>query len=105
MRALAVILLMAVLAGCSYGVAEYSVRPYLDGQGRERCCEITIRNGKEFVSLEASFSRADNGTCAVTLREQGVKAFEGQQAAAEALRQTIGETVNAAVKAALAGGL
>jgi hypothetical protein len=104
MRALAVLPLLA-LAGCAYGVAEYSVRPYLDGQAAPHCCEVVVRNGKEIGDLQVSFARADNGSCALMLRESGVRAFDGQKAATDAMTATIDAAVKAAVKAALAGGL
>ena len=97
------------LAGCASlrnaGVAEYRLRPYQDANGTERCCEVSIINGKEISSLEAVFTRGVDGSFRVELRERGVKAFEGQQIAADALRQTIDDAVKAALKAALAGGL
>ncbi|GAB6125023.1 hypothetical protein [Humidesulfovibrio idahonensis] len=108
MRMLTSLLLLLALAGCALrnaGVAEYRLRPYLDANGTERCCEVSIINGKEIANLEAVFTRAADGSCRVELRETGVQAFEGQKIAADALRQTINDTVAIAVKAALAGGL
>ena len=88
MRNLLVLLFALVLSACASmhyaGVAEYTVRPIVVAD-RTICCEVSIKNGKEYASLKASVQKTgDNYT--VTLDEQAVQAFAGQKVSAEAIK-------------------
>ncbi len=96
-------LLFLFLTGCASvqnaGTAEYSVKPVAIGE-KTICCEVTVKNGKEFAYLEAHIEkRGDDYT--VDLKEQGVKAFEGQAIAAS----VIGASLTVAQRAALTTAL
>lgn len=98
------LLCVLTLAGCASieraGNAEYSVEPFVTPGGAAVCCRVSVKNGKEIAYLEAHIEkRGDNYT--VDLKEQGVKAFEGQAIAAS----VIGASLTTVQRAALATAL
>lgn len=99
-----VLLCSLLLPACaslqSAGVAEYTVRPIVIGE-QTLCCEITVRNGKEYASLKASIRKTGNDY-SVDLEEQAVQAFAGQGKAAAAVA-TIAKST-ATLGAAIVGG-
>ncbi|MBK8746129.1 hypothetical protein [Propionivibrio sp.] len=101
MNKLLITLPLALLAGCASlqnaGTAEYSVRPFVDAEGRAMCCEVSVKNGKEIASLDAHIEKRGSDYT-VDLKERGVKAFEGQAISAQAL----GASLTAAQRVALA---
>lgn len=88
MKTVLVLLLIALLAGCgTFGTSHYTVEPFvLDGV--QKCCRISIQNGKEIGSLKARFKKTGDDWD-ITLEESGVRAFEGQKIAADAATSII----------------
>ena len=95
-------LLAALAAGCASldhaGMAEYQVRPFMDGTGQAHCCEISVKNGKEMASLDAVIVK-DGERYTVVLQERGVQAFAGQAIAAGAAKTAVDAAAKAAVGA------
>ena len=87
------------LTGCQSlqfaGTAEYSIKPFATEGGKLACCEVSVKNGKEIANLEASITKTGDDY-SITLKENGIAAFKGQQVSADALKTM----VEAAVKAA-----
>lgn len=85
------ILVALLLSACtsiqSAGVADYTVRPIVIGE-KTICCEIIVKNGKEYASLKASIKKAGSDY-SVDLEEQTVQAFAGQQRAAEVVTKAV----------------
>ena len=65
------------------GTAEDSVKPVVIGE-KTVCCKMSVRNAKGFAYLEAHIEKRGDDY-AVDLKEQGVKAFEGQAIAASVI--------------------
>jgi hypothetical protein len=97
------VLLAAVAAGCASldhaGMAEYQVRPFVDGAGQAHCCEISVKNGKEMASLDAVIVK-DGERYTVVLQERGVQAFAGHAIAAGAAKTVVDAAAKAAAGAA-----
>lgn len=78
------ILFAMLSAGCASlqhaGMAEYSVKPVIV-EGKAICCEVSVKNGKEYASLKAHVQKTGDDY-SVDLDEQTVSAFPGQTAAA-----------------------
>jgi hypothetical protein len=53
------------------------------------CCEVTINNGKQYASLDATLVKSGDDYT-VTLSERGVEAFRGQEIAAGAAKSVAG---------------
>ena len=104
MRLALVLLCSLLLTACaslqSAGVAEYTVRPIVIGE-QTLCCEVTVRNGKEYASLKARIRKTGNDY-SVDLEEQVVQAFAGQAHAADTVTAAV--TSAAAVGATIVGG-
>lgn len=88
MKTVLVLLMIALLVGCSSlnnaGSASYSVKPFAAADGSLHCCEVTVMNGKEIASLDAHIEAWPGSHYIVDLKERGVIAFKGQQIAADA---------------------
>lgn len=95
---------LLLLGGCASlnygGIAEYSLTPVFSSKSHTfEGYGLKVINGKQIASVQASMVKSgDNYT--ITLKELGVKAFQGQAIAAGAA-STLGAN---AVKAALIGG-
>ena len=93
--------LSTLMTGCASqqygGMASYSVKPFLDGDGKATCCDVQVNNGKEIAALKAHIAKTKDGDYIVDLEEQGVAAFQGQAISASALKTA----ADAAVKSAL----
>lgn len=89
-----IIALALALTGCASlqnaGMAEYSVKPMVIDK-QTVCCEVTIKNGKEYASLKAKVIKKGDDY-SVELEEVTVQAFAGQARTAE----VVGKTVEAA---------
>lgn len=84
MKTMLALLFLALLTGCASlnnaGTASYRVKPMELSNGTTICCDITIDNGKEYISLDARvIKHGDNYE--VFLSERGVAAFDGQRIA------------------------
>ncbi len=104
MRTLILLSLSLLVAACgslqSAGLAEYTFRPMVIDK-QTICCEVTIKNGKEYASLKAKVvKRGDDYS--VELDEQTVRAFDGQAKTAETVTGAVKSA--ATVGAALVGG-
>lgn len=104
MKKLLLLIPLLLLAGCASlrysGIAEYSLTPVFSGpQHTFEGYGLQVVNGKEIASVQASMVKKGNDYT-ITLKELGVKAFQGQAIAADAA-STLGAN---AVKAALIGG-
>lgn len=101
----AAVIIAISLGGCASlqyaGSADYQVRPFLDSNGKNLCCEVVIHNGKEIANLEAHVTK-DGDKYTLDLKEQGVAAFQGQKISAEAAQNAIDAAAKAAVAVALA---
>lgn len=88
-------LALGVVGGCGYGVARYSVKPFVvDGQAH--CCEVSVENGKEIAHLNARIEkRGDHYR--VEIEQDGVEAFNGQRIAAGAARNAAATAATALV--------
>lgn len=85
MKTLLLLPLLVLLVACgTFGTAEYSVKPIVSGD-RVVCCEVLVKNGKEYTSLKAHIERRADGSYVVDLDERNVKAFEGQATTGETL--------------------
>lgn len=97
------LILALAMTGCASlnnaGTADYSVEPIFDQAGNSHCCKVSIRNGKEIGVLDVSAEKTGD-SYKVSLHEEGVKAFEGQNIAAGAAKTAAAD----AVKAAAMGG-
>ena len=99
-------LLPLALAGCASlrysGIAEYSLTPVFSGpQHTFEGYGLKVVNGKEIASVQASMvKKGSNYT--ITLKELGVKAFQGQAIAAGAAANLGANAVKAAL---VAGGV
>lgn len=100
----AALLLGACTSIQSAGVADYTVRPIVLGE-KTLCCEVIVKNGKEYASLKASIKKTGDDY-SVELEEQAVQAFAGQQRAAEVVTKTVdaAATVGTAIIATPAAG-
>lgn len=67
------------------GHAAYSVRPITDSSGRTSCCEVIIKDGKQFKDREVVVDKK-GADFKVTIREGASQAFVGQGIAAEAAK-------------------
>ena len=106
----AILILSAfALSACSSlqnaGMAEYSVKPMIIGE-QTVCCEVTVKNGKEYASLKAKVQKTGNDY-SVELEEQTVQAFAGQKQTADFATNTVeaAATLGASVIAAPAVGV
>lgn len=92
MKTVLVLIVLALLAGCgTFGTSRYAVEPFvLDG--RQTCCRIVIENGKEIGSLQARFKKSGDDWD-ITLKEEGVKAFQGQAITGAVISSTVGAVV------------
>ena len=104
MKTLMLTVLALLLTGCASlqnaGMAEYSVKPMVIDK-QTVCCEVTIKNGKEYASLKAKVVKKGDDY-SVELEEQAVSAFAGQQKAAEVVAKGVdaAATLGASVIAA-----
>ncbi len=94
-RLTAIMLIACSLSGCASlwfaGISDYQlVMP--DG------VTISIYSGKEAQAVSASLTTTDQGY-SITLKESGVKAFEGQAVAGSAASDVAAATASAAVTA------
>ena len=94
-RLTAAMLITCLLSGCASlwfaGISDYQlVMP--DG------VTISIYSGKEAQAVSASLTTTDQGY-SITLKENGVKAFEGQAVAGSAASDVAAATASAAVTA------
>ena len=89
-----IIALALALTGCASlqhaGLAEYTLKPMVI-EKQTVCCEVTIKNGKEYASLKAKVIKKGDDY-SVELEEVTVQAFAGQARTAE----VVGKTVEAA---------
>jgi hypothetical protein len=104
MTRLALALLVCSLAGCSSlwyaGVADYRIEPLTDSQGKPTgCCALEIHDGKQYQTVNATFSRTADGNYAITLNQQDVQAFKGQAIAASAASDVTAAATSAAIAA------
>lgn len=96
------------LSGCSYGLTNYSVKPFEDSTGKIHCCDVSIINGKEIGQLKALVYMGADGELMVSLEQSDVKAFQGQAIAATVASNTastIATTVGAVLIAPVAAPL
>lgn len=99
---------VGLLTGCASvrdaGIAHYSVKPFVVDQQTHQlaCCEVDVVNGKEIGSLEAHIVKGSDGSYVVDLKEQSVKAFEGQALAANVTSQSVAEAAKVGAAVALA---
>lgn len=104
MRALIILALSLFLTACgalqTAGIAEYSFRPMVL-EKQTVCCEVVIKNGKEYASLKATVRKTGNDY-SVELEEQSVRAFAGQKQTADVVTGAVKSA--ATVGAALVGG-
>lgn len=104
MRLLFIFSVAIILSGCtslqSAGVADYSVRPIVIGE-KTICCEIIVKNGKEYASLKARIEKTGDNY-RVEFEEQAVQAFAGQAHVADTV--AAGVTSAVAIGATLVGG-
>ena len=102
MKRLLIALALLALPGCTSidqaGTASYTIRPMLI-DGRTVCCEVSVHNGKQYASLDATVTKTGDDY-AVVLAERGVEAFRGQEIAAGAAK-SVAQTAG---KAAAIGG-
>jgi hypothetical protein len=82
------------------GIADYRIEPVLNGNGDVIAWDVSIKNGKEYSTVNATFTRAADGSVTVTLNENDVKAFAGQVAAASTVSSVANAVSNTAVSAA-----
>ena len=86
-----IIALALALTGCASlqnaGMAEYSVKPMVIDK-QTVCCEVTVKNGKEYASLKAKVVKKGDDYI-VELEEQAVSAFAGQQKATDIVAKAI----------------
>lgn len=91
MKTLPLVLVALSLSACSAlqtaGVADYSVKPIVIGK-ETVCCEVSVKNGKEYASLKARITKTGNDY-SVELEEQAVQAFAGQQKAADVVTKAV----------------
>lgn len=104
MRKLLLLLPILALTGCASlnyaGVAEYDLTPTFSQKSHTfEGYALRVRNGKEIASVKATMVKKGNNFT-LTLKELGVKAFQGQAIAAGAANSLASN----AVKAALIGG-
>lgn len=73
------------LGGCASlqdaGVAQYSLAPYTDASGQQKCCSLNVTNGKNVGQVKAHIKGPDYE---ITLEEVGVDAAHSQAIAAGA---------------------
>lgn len=104
MKMILIALAALILSACSSlqhaGMAEYSVKPMVIDK-QTVCCEVTVKNGKEYASLKAKVIKKGDDY-SVELEEQSVQAFAGQQHAADVVNKTV-ETVGTLGTSAIAG--
>jgi len=88
---LAAVVAIALLSGCASlqtaGIAEYTVKPIVIDK-QTVCCEVSVKNGKEYASLKASIKKTGDDY-SVELEEQTVMAFTGQSTAAGAVKTAV----------------
>lgn len=89
------------LSGCMNGIASYNVKQFELSNGQLACCEVSIKNGKEIDDLEALIVKGADGSYSVSLREQGVKAFRGQEVAADVAAKATSATAAAVITPAV----
>lgn len=78
------LLLCLVLTGCKLGdlmpsglgKAEYSMRPFEKADGTIVCCEVSVKNGKDYKTLKVELTRDSEGNVTFTLDEGGVSASD-----------------------------
>lgn len=104
-----ILIAAALLTGCTSlqyaGTAEYSARPVFSPiTGEPVCCEVIVRNGKEFDELDVSVTK-QGSDYTVTLRERGVSAFKGQEIAASAVGGSVEAAAGVATTAITAPAL
>lgn len=108
MKTLMLTVLALLLTGCASlqnaGMAEYSVKPMIIGE-QTVCCEVVVKNGKEYASLKAKVQKTGDDYL-VVLEEQTVQAFAGQKQTADFATSTVeaAATLGASVIAAPAVG-
>ncbi|WP_454691109.1 hypothetical protein [Achromobacter aloeverae] len=96
----AAIVPLALLAGCSAGIAHYTVRPFYDaGAGQVICCEWDLVNGKNVQAVTARITKTGSDYT-IELTEQGVDGSTGQAIAAKTASDVAGAVSNAAGAAA-----
>ena len=104
MKMILITAIAVILSACSSldnaGVAEYSIKPFVIGE-QTICCEVTVKNGKEYASLKAKIVKKGDDY-SVELDETGIAAFRGQELAAGAAKDATATAVSAATKAAAA---
>ncbi len=97
----AYVLIFAGMAGCASisgaGVSSATIEPLPDGT----CCKIQIIDGKERAARKVAFSM-QGGNISLVIDETDVRAFSGQQIAADALSKAISDAADAITTAALA---
>ena len=103
-RALAALLLAAGLTGCDSlryaGIANYRIEPLTDAAGTPTgCCVLMVHDGKQYATVDATFSRTPAGDYSISLRETDVQAFKGQAVAASAASDAAAAAASAAVSA------
>lgn len=109
MRALIILAFSLFLSACGVlqtaGLAEYTFRPMVIDK-QTICCEVTIKNGKEYASLKAKVQKTGNDY-SVELDEQTVQAFAGQKQTADFATATVeaAATLGASAIAAPAVGV
>lgn len=92
MKTVLVLLLIVLLSGCgTFGTSRYAVEPFMLDT-KQVCCRIVIENGKEIGSLQARFKKSGDDWD-ITLKEEGVKAFQGQEITGAIISNTVGAVV------------
>lgn len=106
MKKLLLLVPLLALTGCTSldyaGVAQYDLTPVFSGpQHTFEGYGLKVVNGKEIASVQASMVKSGNNYT-ITLKELGVKAFQGQAIAAGAAANLGANAVKAAL---VAGGV
>jgi hypothetical protein len=95
MKIKALIFLTAIsIAGCAgtpfggdgenpVGVADYTVKPFVDGNGEAQCCEVTVYNSKNIGELDLTIKHGADGSIEANLKEKSVDAVGPMNAMAE----------------------
>ncbi|MCX5545704.1 hypothetical protein M3A49_40915 [Paraburkholderia sp. CNPSo 3076] len=66
-------------------MARYEIEPITDSAGiATSCCMLSVWNGKQMATVDATFTRSASGDHSISLRETDVQAFQGQATAASA---------------------
>lgn len=79
------ILAAAALAGCASLSEAGHTGVDLKQTANGKCCDLSVRDGKEYGSRSISFTSTPAGSVTLTIQEADSKAFKGQAIGAKGL--------------------